>query len=146
MLRRRRTPIRDEPWDGEGGAPRVLIEDHDGAYSWARAREPREAGFEVAVCDGPDPEQAVDCTLLRAGRCVLADQADVIICNIQPRYGGFELLAALQDHAPDTPILRECGYQERESDPAVLDKLTVVPLLATRAELIEAINRSLSTR
>lgn len=146
MLRRRRTPIRDEPCDGEDGAPRVLIEDHDGAYSWARARELRRAGFEVAVCDGPDPQNAVDCTLLRDGRCDLADQADVILCNVRSRHGGFELLAALQDHAGDAPILRECDYQERERDAALLDGVTVVPFPATRTELVGIIDSVLATR
>jgi two-component SAPR family response regulator len=145
MLHRRKTPIR-EPFTGQSGAPRVLIEDHDGAYSWARARQLREAGFEVAVCEGPDPAQAVDCTLLRDGRCDLAAQADVILCDITARHGGFEVLAALQDLAGDTPILRECSHRERARDAGHLDGVTVVPLPATRSKLVSTIESVLATR
>jgi hypothetical protein len=62
------------------GKPRVLVEDASEAAAMSDYSVFREAGFEVAVCSGPDGSTA--CPLVEEGRCELAESADVVLFGL----------------------------------------------------------------
>ena len=64
----RRSRIDPGPWRWQGG-PRVLIEDPDLDSGLTTAWALRQAGYTVAICRGPEPDEF--CPLVGADDCAL---------------------------------------------------------------------------
>jgi hypothetical protein len=103
--------IHPQTWPEPGPGPRVLIENPDGADLWAYADILRNAGYEVATCAGP-AEQAswhqrpTKCPLVGAGRCPLAEGADVIVTTTDLRDSD-EIIPALESTVAAPVVLIE---------------------------------------
>lgn len=84
--------------------PRVLIEDANPGLALSDFNAYRQAGFDVAVCSGP--EQAEECPLVRGGHCPLAANADVAVFGPDRLFGrGREVLEAFGRRYPATARL-----------------------------------------
>jgi hypothetical protein len=92
--------------------PRVLVEVDHPALAISDFSAFRDAGFDVAVCSGPDrtPER---CPLLRGEQCGLAAHADVVLHGLDRRLGVAE---ALRQQLPDLAVVVE---QDRFADGGV---------------------------
>jgi hypothetical protein len=77
----KRKRIEPGPWKWQGG-PRVLIEDPDLDSGLATAWALRQAGYTVAICRGPEPDEF--CPLVGADDCALVVGAEVIVCGLGP--------------------------------------------------------------
>jgi hypothetical protein len=83
------------PWPER---PRVLVEDPDLDQGLATAWTLRQAGYTVAICRGPEPDEY--CPLVGADDCALVIGADVIVCGIGP-----EIEEAVRKRHPDKPVV-----------------------------------------
>jgi hypothetical protein len=81
------------------GRPRVLIEDPDLESSLSAAWAVRQAGYTVAICRGPEPDEY--CPLVGADDCALVAGADVIVSGVGP-----EIEAAVRQRHPGKPVLQ----------------------------------------
>jgi hypothetical protein len=81
------------------GRPRVLIEDPDLESSLASAWALRRAGYTVAICRGPEPDEY--CPLVGPHDCALVTGADVVIAGLGP-----EIDAAVRERHPDKPVVQ----------------------------------------
>lgn len=119
--------------------PRVLVESSDAAEQWAMEEALRAAGYEVAVCDGPGVYGS-PCPLVQTGECALAAGADVIV-------NGFPLglpdnqdvLWALQERCPATPVIVEARRHEVERYATLLEGCQIMPFSLTTAGLLSAV-------
>jgi hypothetical protein len=69
--------VHQRTWsDRTPGKPRLLVEDASGVAAISDHSLFREAGFDVAVCGGPDGTGP--CPLVAGGHCELAEAADVV--------------------------------------------------------------------
>jgi hypothetical protein len=132
------TPLR---WPA--GKPRVLIEDPSGVAAVSDHSLFREAGFEVAVCSGPDRSTA--CPLVTGGRCELAESADVVLfgLDVDDPAGRDVLHAHLRRHAekPVVVALRRHGDALQLDDaPATC---TVLPAAASVGGQVRALRRAM---
>jgi hypothetical protein len=84
--------------------PRVLIEHTDPRAGTALARALHDAGFAVATCPGPTPQEP--CPVLRGDECPLANRADVIVSGLRDHPEGRSIAAWLRVQHPKTPLLR----------------------------------------
>ena len=93
------------PWSEtqHGRRPRLLIEDPSPVFEVAEFRRFEDAGFDVAVCSGPD--EAHRCPLTEGGDCRLAELADVVLIGpgMAPHRG--EIAAAHRRRRPDLPLV-----------------------------------------
>jgi hypothetical protein len=64
------------------GRPRVLIEDPDLESGLSTAWALRQAGYTVAICRGPEPDEY--CPLVGSDDCALVVGADVVISGVGP--------------------------------------------------------------
>lgn len=129
--------------DRRFGRARVLIEESDGAGQWATANHLQAAGYEVAVCDGPDGHDAA-CPLAARGECALADGADVIVNSFRlAEPANQDVIRALRGHVPTTPVLVEAGPQERSRYVDVLEGCIVANLPLTRRSLLQHVEEAL---
>ena len=87
------------------GRPRLLIEDPNAALAGSEFRLFEEAGFEVALCAGPDADHP--CPLVEHGVCDLARDADVVLVGLMEPEDQTEVAAAIRHHVPDTPVVFE---------------------------------------
>jgi hypothetical protein len=78
--------------------PRALIEDADFGSALATASVLRRAGYAVAICRGPEPDEY--CPLVGAHDCELVAGADVVVCSL-----GEEIEEAVQRRHPSTPVV-----------------------------------------
>ena len=78
--------------------PRVLIEDPDLESGLAAASALRQAGYTVAICRGPEPDEY--CPLVGADDCALVIGADVVISGVGP-----EVEQAVRARHPGKPVL-----------------------------------------
>ncbi len=69
-------------WSG----PRVLIEDADLESGLATAWALRDAGYAVAICRGPEPDEF--CPLVGPHDCALVVGADVVVSGLGPEIDG----------------------------------------------------------
>lgn len=92
--------------------PRVLIEDDHPALAISDFSAFRDAGFDVAMCSGPDrlPER---CPLLRGEQCGVVASADVVLNGLDPRLG---VAAAIRHQHPGVAVVVE---QQRFADGSV---------------------------
>lgn len=125
---------RPSSWPGERRQPRALVEDDDGASQWAVAQIFERVGFEVACCDGPAAFRDHKCPMLKDGSCSLAAGADVIFNSLSLSMAeNLELIGALRQHLPDTPLLVEVPRPRAEQLGDALDgcRLLAVPATAS---------------
>jgi hypothetical protein len=146
MIRAERALRCIEPgeWPAATTRPRVLLENPDGAETWAQAETLRNAGYDVAVCTGPievagrrrpgyfeepawlDRNARTLCPLVAGGRCGLVDGADVVVSI--PELG--EVVAAIR--------------QKRGPDVIVEGTDGAIPLPVTKTNLLAAVAAALS--
>ena len=129
---------------GRSGRARVLVENADGAEQWACEGILGRAGYEVAVCGGPDAHGA-PCPLVERGECDLAAGADVIVNGFrlaEPR--NQDVIRALRAHRPGTPLVVEAAVQEIERHADVLQGCTVASFPMTTAGLLEEVGEALA--
>lgn len=74
-----RRPYPDRAFSRPDRKGRVLIESSDPCVAWANEDTLLAAGYDVAVCWGPVPDGGTPCPLITGGRCLLAEDADVIV-------------------------------------------------------------------
>jgi hypothetical protein len=80
----------------------LLIEDPDSALRVADFRLFYDSGLEVARCAGPDDREA--CPLVEHGRCLLVEQADVVLMG--PGLADRDEVArAIRHHRPSVPVV-----------------------------------------
>lgn len=102
-------------WPRHPHRPRLLVEDASGAMREAEFRSFEAAGFEVALCTGPDAERA--CPLVEHGECKLAEEADVVLFGLGATdEHGREVLRALRRRFPGTPVVVEVPREQRGQD------------------------------
>ncbi|MBI2168884.1 MAG: hypothetical protein HYU28_05205 [Actinobacteria bacterium] len=89
-----------------GDRPRVLVEDPHGALRDADFSAFLNAGFEVALCTGPDSES--ECPLVASGECGLVDAADVVLFGLGTTDERTRsILRSLRQRFPETPVVVE---------------------------------------
>jgi hypothetical protein len=80
------------------GRPRVLIEDPDLDSGLATAWTLRQAGYTVAICRGPEPDEY--CPLVGPDDCALVVGADVVVSGAGP-----EIEEAVRRRHPGTAVV-----------------------------------------
>jgi hypothetical protein len=95
--------------------PRLLIEDPDPALLVSDFRRFTEAGFDVALCSGPD--QTEECPLVGRGECSMAAAADVIVMGTGLGESRDVISAALHRHHPRVPVIARVARQSLEDVP-----------------------------
>ena len=85
--------------------PRLLIEDPSPALEVAEFRRFEEAGFEVALCSGPN--ESCGCPLVDGYDCWLVEQADVVLMGPGMADHRAEVAAAIQHRRPGLPIVAQ---------------------------------------
>lgn len=97
-----------QPWPWLG--PRVLIEHADGDRADALAVSLRRAGYAVAICPGPAPDDR--CPLADDENCAAAEGADLVVSGLGLELAGTrDALAALRTRLPRTPLIVEAPLQ-----------------------------------
>lgn len=92
-------------WRGPPGAPKVLIEEDDGALREAMATALESAGYQTAACAGPGRNGKRSCPLSDGANCRAVDAADVVVQVLAPHNHAMdEVRKAIQDHDPDLSI------------------------------------------
>ena len=86
------------------GHRRILVESPDPVLRAADFTPFQEAGFEVAVCSGPGSGSA--CPLAADEPCPFVIVSDLVLFGLDTEGGrGREVLAALREHHPETPVV-----------------------------------------
>ncbi len=93
----RRKRLEPGLWDWPG-RPRVLIEDPDLESGLATAWALRQAGYTVAICRGPEPDEF--CPLAGSDDCALVIGADVVVSGVGP-----EVEEAVRRRHPGKPVV-----------------------------------------
>ena len=137
-----RAPQFFEPmtWAPRTTKPRVLVENPDRAELLAHADILREAGYDVAVCTGPDVGRggrACGCPLLEGERCTLVDGADVVV-STSSLSGSDDILAAL--HAQGSlPIVFEVSPPDLDRYGEAAPEAILLPQPVTAKSLLDAV-------
>jgi CheY-like chemotaxis protein len=127
-------------WPGDTSGPRVLLECEDASIQDGAERALRELGYAVAVCGGPATRNAGRCPLVAEGRCGLVEDADVVVHALDPdRDEHCEVLSAIRQHRPDTPVVVEVSSVAGTQDPAALAARHHVRYPMTRESLLAAV-------
>jgi len=82
---------------------RLLVEDSRPALAVSDFSLFKDAGLDVAFCDGPGDDPAA-CPLLCGQRCALVDGADVVLHGLDP---GLGIAAAIKRQRPELPVVVE---------------------------------------
>ena len=116
---------------------RVLVECDDPAIQDGLERVLRESGYTVSLCGGP-ASRGSGCPLVVSGQCGLVEDAHVVVhAPDHTDHSNREVLAALVQSAPDTPIVVEAGLvADGESGDA---RRVWFPM--SRAALLDAIHQ-----
>ena len=136
------SPLLDpQPWEWTG--PRVLIEHADESRADALAAALRQAGYAVAVCPGPAPDEA--CPLAAGDGCATAFGADLVVSGL-----GFETpaareaLRALRTRAPRLPIVVVADANDIVDWPELVDGCPLaVPAAAAPEQVVELVQATL---
>jgi len=126
---------------GESRRTRVLVEKTDPAEQWACEAILTRAGYEVAVCRGPDAHNGAPCPLVERGECNLVMEADVV-------FNGFALsepcnrdvIRAVRAHRPNMPVVVEATAREIEQHADGLLGCRLVRFPVTAAPLVAAVD------
>lgn len=142
MRRSKAQPAPSWPTGGQG--PRVLVEDDDGASAEALEHLLSRAGYQVATCSGPAGREGRRCPLVQTGECALASGADVVISNLRLwDRTNQEVLQALQDSYPATPIVVEVAQPEMGRYEALLRGCRTMFMPATADRVIRSVEEAL---
>jgi CheY-like chemotaxis protein len=119
---------------------RILVENGDFGVGYAVERVLEEAGYEVAVCGGPDHLAHHECPLVFSDECALVAGADLVVHSLNPdRHENAEVLRALRAKHPDTPVVVEVAGPAAAHHEGLLAGCTVVAFPVTRDSLVEAV-------
>ena len=138
-----RTPQLTEPeFAAVAGRPKLLIEDPD---AWAYAEHFEGAGFDVALCAGPQPvgDQCARCPLVWEGHCTAVDSADVVLSSL-PGDVGKPVVHALAERSRRLPTVLHVPAPQADAYRELFEDATVVPVPATFAELETAVRKAVA--
>lgn len=128
------------------GKPRVLVEDPSDVAAVSDHSVLRDAGFEVAVCSGPDG--SAGCPLVEGDRCELAESADIVLfgLDVDERAERAVLHAHLR-RRPEVPVVVAL---RREPEIHLADDVAaagcdVLPPAASVGGQVRGLRRALST-
>jgi hypothetical protein len=123
----------------------VLVEDPDGAVQWACARNLTAAGYDVAVCAGPQGMGRKRCPAVTTGSCSLAAEADVIYSSLRwSDPGSRAVLTALRAACPGTPLVVEAPQPQLAEHRELRVADVIVPVPADAAGMRRAITDALA--
>jgi hypothetical protein len=138
---------RQPTWGERDERQRVLIENPDFGVGFAVERVLEDAGYEVAVCGGPDSLAGHECPLVFTGECDLVSGADLVVHSLNPdRREHAEVLRALRAMHPKTPIVVEVAGPSAAHHEGLLHGCVVIPFPATRESLVGAVAEALAER
>ena len=122
------------------GKPRVLVEDPSELAAMSDHSVFLQAGFDVAVCSGPDGSTA--CPLVAEGTCALAESADVVLfgLDVDDAAGRDVLHAHLRRHA-ERPVVVALRRDAEALPPATA--CTVLRPAASVGGQVRAVRRAL---
>lgn len=97
----------------------------------------RDAGFDVAVCHGPDADHA--CPATSGGRCDLVDDADVVLNALRDPDDQCIVIAAVRESDPTVPIVvtPPTGFDDQLSE-----ECTVLPPATSINGQIDVLRRA----
>jgi hypothetical protein len=125
--------------------PRVLIEDANPALAASDFAAYADAGFDVAVCSGP--EQAEECPVLRGADCPLAANADVALFGPDRLFGvGREVLEAFGRRYPATARLVSVARRDSEGRYSLPEGCTPLPFPTSVSGQVDAVRSAFRTR
>jgi hypothetical protein len=125
----------------------VLIENSDAASQWAVGQVLAGAGFDVAMCDGPERLPKGRCSLVTHGSCALAENADVILNSLSPRREqNRAVLAALRASVPTTPIILEINRADARHHQAQLEACRLLTTPASSEGILGAVESAIRER
>jgi hypothetical protein len=133
-----------EPSSRSHTKPWILIEDPSPVAEVSDHSLFRQAGFEVAVCTGPDGPGT--CPLIEGERCALAETADAVLfgLDLDERAGRSVLRAHLHQH-PETPLVVEVPRHSDVELPHGATTCTALPSPASVAGQTGALWKALCT-
>lgn len=105
---------------------KVLVETDDPDTAIATAKALEEVGFEATVCLGPghNPDR---CMLLHDGECVLVEDADVLLYDLDPDDDTQRaVLEGLRTTYPRLPIVAQIPTGGQRRHPAELEGVRVI--------------------
>jgi hypothetical protein len=131
-------------WNSPAGAahrPRVLIEDDRPALAISDFSLFQQAGFDIAFCSGPGPDETA-CPPLRGELCPALAGADAVLHGLDARLG---VAGAIRSVRPGTPVIvrrrREPGGEQAAPDGCV----SLAPDCSVPGQ-IAAVRRALASR
>ncbi len=138
-----RSPQFLEPmtWAPRSTKPRVLVENPDRAELLAHATILRDAGYDVAICTGPDMGRggkACGCPLLEGESCKLVDGADVVV-STSSLNGSDDILAALQAEG-SLPVVFEVSPPDLDRYGEAAPSASLLPQPVTAKSLLDAVS------
>jgi hypothetical protein len=140
---KQRVPGRSWFSHGEGfHRPRVLVEDDHPALAISDFSAFRDAGYDVAVCSGPDRTPA-RCPLLRGEHCGVVANADVVLHGLDPRLG---IAAAIRHQHPGVAVVVEQPRFAGASLAAVPPGCVPLPFPCSVNGQLDAIGSALAER
>jgi DNA-binding response OmpR family regulator len=135
-----RHSLSPQPWPWAG--PRVLVEHADGERADALLDAFRRAGYAVAVCAGPLPDER--CPLTCDEGCAAADGADLIVSSLGLQTSETrDVLASLRRRLPRTPLLVEAPTDDVAQWAEFVDGCKLVDAPAGPDELVATVRAAL---
>lgn len=104
-------------WNSPAGAahrPRVLIEDDRPALAISDFSMFQQAGFDIAFCSGPGPDEAA-CPALRGEPCPALTGADAVLHGLDERLG---VAAVIRRVRPGLPVVVRPGRLDAGGEPS----------------------------
>jgi CheY-like chemotaxis protein len=132
-------------WNSPAGAahrPRILIEDDRPALAISDFSLFQQAGFDVAFCSGPGPDEAA-CPLLRGQECPALSGADAVLHGLDARLG---VARSIRRALPGTPVVVRQHRLDDGSDQAVPDGCVPLAPECSVPGQISALKRALASR
>ena len=134
------------PSRGSSTRPRLLIEDAHPALQVSDLACFRDAGFDVAVCSGPETA-ADECPLVRGEECALATGADIVVFGPDRLTGaGREVLDAFRERFPGCFKLVAEAPHAPGTEGSTPEGCTPMAFPSSVGSQVEAVNRVLHSR
>ena len=128
------------------GQRRLLVESPNPIMGVADFNAFQEAGFEVAVCGGPEPD-GNPCPLTEDEECPFALVADVVLYGLDAGSGnGHGVIAALRRHHPGTPVVVAYPAGDQAALDAIPEGCITLPLPASLGDTIAVLTAAASGR
>ena len=133
--------IRDPQWGPSDGA-RVLIEATEWSARQTMAQILQAAGHRTVACPGPQGSDQ-RCRLAAGHGCEAAEQADVVVHALsRDDHRDKEVLAALRQRVPDTPVVVELPEVVIRSCAEEYEGCILVPAPMTAQALVAAVEEA----